>query len=95
MKMMWSRVFCGANVMQMFLGADVDDVEDSRGFPVSPPECSLLNKAPPTPTMYKYRPSYSPGKNHTALTHAYANQVTAAAPSAALTLSSTTSLYPV
>lgn len=37
-------------------------------------ECSLLNKAPPTPTMYKYRPSYSPGKNHTALTHAYANQ---------------------
>uniref|UniRef100_A0A8C3AAX6 Palmitoyltransferase n=1 Tax=Cyclopterus lumpus TaxID=8103 RepID=A0A8C3AAX6_CYCLU len=34
-------------------------------------ECSLLNKAPPTPTMYKYRPSYSPGKNHTALTHAY------------------------
>lgn len=41
-----------------------------------PAECSLLNKAPPTPTMYKYRPSYSPGKNHTALTHAYANQVT-------------------
>uniref|UniRef100_A0A3P9IM88 Palmitoyltransferase n=1 Tax=Oryzias latipes TaxID=8090 RepID=A0A3P9IM88_ORYLA len=38
-------------------------------------ECSLLNKAPPTPTMYKYRPSYSPGKNHTALTHAYANQL--------------------
>uniref|UniRef100_A0A672ZX97 Palmitoyltransferase n=1 Tax=Sphaeramia orbicularis TaxID=375764 RepID=A0A672ZX97_9TELE len=37
-------------------------------------ECSLLNKAPPTPTMYKYRPTYSPGKNHTALTHAYANQ---------------------
>ena len=40
-----------------------------------PAECSLLNKAPPTPTMYKYRPTYSPGKNHTALTHAYANQV--------------------
>lgn len=40
------------------------------------PESSLLNKAPPTPTMYKYRPTYSsPGKNHTALTHAYANQV--------------------
>uniref|UniRef100_A0A3Q3QTW7 Palmitoyltransferase n=1 Tax=Monopterus albus TaxID=43700 RepID=A0A3Q3QTW7_MONAL len=37
-------------------------------------ECSLLNNAPPTPTMYKYRPTYSPGKNHTALTHAYANQ---------------------
>uniref|UniRef100_A0A7N6B1E1 Palmitoyltransferase n=1 Tax=Anabas testudineus TaxID=64144 RepID=A0A7N6B1E1_ANATE len=37
-------------------------------------ECSLLNKAPPTPTMYKYRPTYSPSKNHTALTHAYANQ---------------------
>uniref|UniRef100_A0A674DZS8 Palmitoyltransferase n=1 Tax=Salmo trutta TaxID=8032 RepID=A0A674DZS8_SALTR len=38
-------------------------------------ESSLLNKAPPTPTMYKYRPTYSsPGKNHTALTHAYANQ---------------------
>ncbi|TSK22561.1 Palmitoyltransferase ZDHHC5 [Bagarius yarrelli] len=38
-------------------------------------ESSLLNKAPPTPTMYKYRPAYSsPGKNHTALTHAYANQ---------------------
>uniref|UniRef100_A0A8D3AX81 Palmitoyltransferase n=1 Tax=Scophthalmus maximus TaxID=52904 RepID=A0A8D3AX81_SCOMX len=37
-------------------------------------ECSLLNKTPPTPTMYKYRPTYSPGKNHTALTHAYANQ---------------------
>ncbi|TNM85499.1 hypothetical protein fugu_007770 [Takifugu bimaculatus] len=39
-------------------------------------ECSLLKKAPPTPTMYKYRPSYSPGENHTVLTHAYANQVT-------------------
>ncbi|XP_055765593.1 palmitoyltransferase ZDHHC5-A-like [Salvelinus fontinalis] len=39
-------------------------------------ESSLLNKAPPTPTMYKYRPAYSsPGKNHTALTHAYANQM--------------------
>uniref|UniRef100_A0A3Q2CB58 Palmitoyltransferase n=1 Tax=Cyprinodon variegatus TaxID=28743 RepID=A0A3Q2CB58_CYPVA len=38
-------------------------------------ECSLLNKAPPTPTMYKYRPTYSPGKNHATLTHAYANQV--------------------
>ncbi|XP_021168787.1 palmitoyltransferase ZDHHC5 isoform X3 [Fundulus heteroclitus] len=38
-------------------------------------ECSLLGKAPPTPTMYKYRPSYSPGKNHTTLTHAYANQL--------------------
>ena len=38
-------------------------------------ECSLLKKAPPTPTMYKYRPSYSPGENHTVLTHAYANQV--------------------
>uniref|UniRef100_A0A8C7FWZ4 Palmitoyltransferase n=1 Tax=Oncorhynchus kisutch TaxID=8019 RepID=A0A8C7FWZ4_ONCKI len=38
-------------------------------------ESSLLSKAPPTPTMYKYRPTYSsPGKNHTALTHAYANQ---------------------
>uniref|UniRef100_A0A4W4E8X5 Palmitoyltransferase n=1 Tax=Electrophorus electricus TaxID=8005 RepID=A0A4W4E8X5_ELEEL len=37
---------------------------------------SLLNKAPPTPTMFKYRPTYSsPGKNHTALTHAYANQM--------------------
>lgn len=34
-----------------------------------------MNKAPPTPTMYKYRPTYSPGKNHTTLTHAYANQV--------------------
>ncbi|XP_036406758.1 palmitoyltransferase ZDHHC5-like isoform X2 [Megalops cyprinoides] len=33
-------------------------------------ESSLLNEAPPTPTMYKYRPAYSsPGKNHTALTH--------------------------
>ncbi|XP_048826544.1 palmitoyltransferase ZDHHC5-A-like isoform X1 [Brienomyrus brachyistius] len=33
-------------------------------------ESSLLGDAPPTPTMYKYRPSYSsPGKNHTALTH--------------------------
>lgn len=48
----------------------------SSCFSFHPPECSLLNKAPPTPTMYKYRPTYSPGKNHTALTHAYANQVT-------------------
>ncbi|MFT7806511.1 palmitoyltransferase ZDHHC5 isoform X1 [Arapaima gigas] len=33
-------------------------------------ESSLLSEAPPTPTMYKFRPSYSsPGKNHTALTH--------------------------
>ncbi|KAJ8367012.1 hypothetical protein AAFF_G00334050 [Aldrovandia affinis] len=33
-------------------------------------ESSLLTEAPPTPTMYKYRPTYSsPAKNHTALTH--------------------------
>lgn len=44
-------------------------------LPPPPAECSLLSKAPPTPTMYKYRPSYSPGENHTVLTHAYANQV--------------------
>lgn len=44
-------------------------------FLCPPAECSLLKKAPPTPTMYKYRPSYSPGENHTVLTHAYANQV--------------------
>ncbi|XP_054634764.1 palmitoyltransferase ZDHHC5-A-like [Dunckerocampus dactyliophorus] len=36
---------------------------------------NLVNKVPPTPTMYKYRPTYSPGKNHTPLTHAYANQL--------------------
>nr|XP_061791479.1 palmitoyltransferase ZDHHC5-A-like [Nerophis lumbriciformis] len=36
---------------------------------------NLLNKTPPTPTMYKYRPNCSPGKNHTPLTHAYANQL--------------------
>ncbi|XP_030637722.1 LOW QUALITY PROTEIN: palmitoyltransferase ZDHHC5-like [Chanos chanos] len=31
---------------------------------------SLLNEAPPTPSLYKYRPAYSsPGKNHAALTH--------------------------
>ncbi|XP_069047418.1 palmitoyltransferase ZDHHC5-A isoform X1 [Lepisosteus oculatus] len=39
-------------------------------------ESSLLNEAPPTPTMYKYRPSYSsPGKNHTALAHASGNKM--------------------
>ncbi|XP_043112811.1 palmitoyltransferase ZDHHC5-B isoform X2 [Puntigrus tetrazona] len=33
-------------------------------------ECSLLTDAPPTPSLYKYRPAYSsPGKNHTASTH--------------------------
>uniref|UniRef100_H3D6G8 Palmitoyltransferase n=1 Tax=Tetraodon nigroviridis TaxID=99883 RepID=H3D6G8_TETNG len=33
-------------------------------------ESSLLTEAPPTPSMYKYRPGYSsPGRNHTALTH--------------------------
>ncbi|XP_072519055.1 palmitoyltransferase ZDHHC5-B isoform X1 [Salminus brasiliensis] len=33
-------------------------------------ESSLLTEAPPTPSLYKYRPAYSsPGKNHTALTH--------------------------
>lgn len=33
-------------------------------------ECSLLTEAPPTPSLYKYRPAYSsPGKNHTASTH--------------------------
>uniref|UniRef100_A0A671UY03 Palmitoyltransferase n=1 Tax=Sparus aurata TaxID=8175 RepID=A0A671UY03_SPAAU len=33
-------------------------------------ESSLLTEAPPTPSMYKYRPAYnSPGRNHTALTH--------------------------
>nr|XP_049577863.1 palmitoyltransferase ZDHHC5-A isoform X1 [Syngnathus scovelli] len=35
----------------------------------------LLNKTPPTPTMYKYRPSCSPGKNHIPLTNAYASQL--------------------
>ncbi|XP_062334191.1 palmitoyltransferase ZDHHC5-A, partial [Osmerus eperlanus] len=48
----------------------------SRSTAAHTEESSLLNKAPPTPTMYKYRPTYSsPGKNHTALTHAYANQI--------------------
>ncbi|KAI7810642.1 putative zinc finger protein [Triplophysa rosa] len=48
----------------------------SRGPPGHSEESSLLNKAPPTPTMFKYRPAYSsPSKNHTALTHAYANQM--------------------
>uniref|UniRef100_A0A3P8PSF4 Palmitoyltransferase n=1 Tax=Astatotilapia calliptera TaxID=8154 RepID=A0A3P8PSF4_ASTCA len=33
-------------------------------------ESSLLTEAPPTPSMYKYRPTFnSPGRNHTALTH--------------------------
>ncbi|XP_060740944.1 palmitoyltransferase ZDHHC5-B [Tachysurus vachellii] len=33
-------------------------------------ESSLLSEAPPTPALYKYRPSYSsPGKNHTHSTH--------------------------
>ncbi|XP_056130849.1 palmitoyltransferase ZDHHC5-B [Lampris incognitus] len=33
-------------------------------------ESSLLTDAPPTPSMYKYRPAYSsPGRNHSALTH--------------------------
>ncbi|XP_016140566.1 palmitoyltransferase ZDHHC5 isoform X2 [Sinocyclocheilus grahami] len=33
-------------------------------------ECSLLTEAPPTPSLYKYRPAYSsPGKKHTASTH--------------------------
>lgn len=33
-------------------------------------ESSLLTEAPPTPSMYKYRPAYnSPGRNHSALTH--------------------------
>ncbi|XP_062332479.1 palmitoyltransferase ZDHHC5-B [Osmerus eperlanus] len=33
-------------------------------------ESSLLTEAPPTPSMYKYRPAFgSPGRNHTALTH--------------------------
>uniref|UniRef100_A0A3Q1G4W3 Palmitoyltransferase n=1 Tax=Acanthochromis polyacanthus TaxID=80966 RepID=A0A3Q1G4W3_9TELE len=33
-------------------------------------ESSLLTEAPPTPSMYKYRPPFnSPGRNHTALTH--------------------------
>ncbi|XP_077461003.1 palmitoyltransferase ZDHHC5-A-like [Stigmatopora argus] len=36
---------------------------------------NLVNKTPPTPTMYKYRPTCSPGKNHTPLTNAYANQL--------------------
>ncbi|XP_019735274.1 palmitoyltransferase ZDHHC5-like isoform X1 [Hippocampus comes] len=39
---------------------------------------NMLNKTPPTPTMYKYRPTFSPGKNHTPLTHAYANQLSRA-----------------
>uniref|UniRef100_A0A3Q4AIM2 Palmitoyltransferase n=1 Tax=Mola mola TaxID=94237 RepID=A0A3Q4AIM2_MOLML len=33
-------------------------------------ESSLLSEAPPTPSMYKYRPAYnSPGRNHAAVTH--------------------------
>ncbi|XP_077380662.1 palmitoyltransferase ZDHHC5-A-like isoform X3 [Festucalex cinctus] len=44
----------------------------------STPDCNLLNKTPPTPTMYKYRPTCSPGKNRTPLTYAYANQLSQA-----------------
>lgn len=33
-------------------------------------ESSLLTEAPPTPSMYQYRPGYSsPGRNHAALAH--------------------------
>ncbi|XP_068181318.1 palmitoyltransferase ZDHHC5-B isoform X2 [Antennarius striatus] len=33
-------------------------------------ESSLLTEAPPTPSMFKYRPAYnSPGRNHAALAH--------------------------
>ncbi|KAL4640623.1 zinc finger, DHHC-type containing 5a-like [Arapaima gigas] len=39
-------------------------------------ESSLLSKAPPTPTMYKYRPAYgSPGKNHSGLAHSFSSKV--------------------
>ncbi|XP_077427674.1 palmitoyltransferase ZDHHC5-A-like isoform X1 [Vanacampus margaritifer] len=41
-------------------------------------DCNLLNKTPPTPTMYKYRPACSPGQNRTPLTYAYANQLSQA-----------------
>uniref|UniRef100_W5L4K6 Palmitoyltransferase n=1 Tax=Astyanax mexicanus TaxID=7994 RepID=W5L4K6_ASTMX len=41
-----------------------------QGLPHTHNESSLLTEAPPTPSLYKYRPAYSsPGKNHTALTH--------------------------
>lgn len=40
------------------------------GFTIFQSESSLLSEAPPTPALYKYRPSYSsPGKNHTHSTH--------------------------
>uniref|UniRef100_A0A3B4GL30 Palmitoyltransferase n=2 Tax=Haplochromini TaxID=319058 RepID=A0A3B4GL30_9CICH len=40
------------------------------GLPRADTESSLLTEAPPTPSMYKYRPTFnSPGRNHTALTH--------------------------
>lgn len=43
-----------------YLGLSRGDTEES----------SLLTEAPPTPSMYKYRPAYSsPGKNHTAVTN--------------------------
>uniref|UniRef100_A0A8C9VPU0 Palmitoyltransferase n=1 Tax=Scleropages formosus TaxID=113540 RepID=A0A8C9VPU0_SCLFO len=39
-------------------------------------ESSLLNKAPPTPTMYKYRPAYSsPGKSRSGLAHSYSSKM--------------------
>lgn len=40
------------------------------------PESSLLNKTPPTPTMYKYRAAYnSPSKSHTPLSQSYSSKV--------------------
>ncbi|XP_034036924.1 palmitoyltransferase ZDHHC5 isoform X2 [Thalassophryne amazonica] len=41
------------------------------GFPrADTEESGLLTEAPPTPSMYKYRPTYSsPGRNHTGVAH--------------------------
>ncbi|XP_072563408.1 palmitoyltransferase ZDHHC5-A [Paramormyrops kingsleyae] len=39
-------------------------------------ESSLLNKTPPTPTMYKYRAAYnSPSKSHTPLSQSYSSKM--------------------
>ncbi|KAK1904625.1 Palmitoyltransferase ZDHHC5 [Dissostichus eleginoides] len=45
-------------------------IQNDRHSTRSKSKSSLLTEAPPTPSMFKYRPAFnSPGRNHTALTH--------------------------
>uniref|UniRef100_A0A3B3T3A2 Palmitoyltransferase n=1 Tax=Paramormyrops kingsleyae TaxID=1676925 RepID=A0A3B3T3A2_9TELE len=65
------RVGCSV----LFRASVFPDLMLSCTCPVHSEPRSLLNKTPPTPTMYKYRAAYnSPSKSHTPLSQSYSSK---------------------